>query len=291
MEDKGKARTSKMKKILNSLQTKLILSFILLIVVVAGGTFIFTFGQTKKALLDITRDDMLQIIGMASTQFTGNEIQQISQFTVGQDDTPEFLAIKKKLQEMRALSPNIVNYYIMRIEGKKVTFLMDDLADDPAKIDDPYDDPDIRLFDATQNLSVSDDVYTDEWGTFLSGYAPVKNASGETVFVLGADMLATKVMERQNFIGGTIYWIMGVGILLAALIIGIFSVTIIRDIKKLNAAAEKISMGDTNIRVDVKRNDEIGELAESFERMVASLKIMMAGDEPQDGDEQASKSQ
>jgi adenylate cyclase len=53
----------------------------------------------------------------------------------------------------------------------------------------------------------------------------------------------------------------------------------IRDIRKLNDTAEKISMGDTGVMVDVKRNDEIGELADSFSRMVASLKIMMADDD------------
>jgi HAMP domain-containing protein len=71
---------------------------------------------------------------------------------------------------------------------------------------------------------------------------------------------------------------MGFAILIAGVIIGLFSLTIIRDIKKLNKVAEKISMGDTDVSVDVHRKDEIGELATSFGRMVASLKIMMAVD-------------
>jgi HAMP domain-containing protein len=271
-----------MKKILNSLQTKLIISFTLLIIIIAGGTFIFTFGQTKKALLDITRDDMLQVIGMASTQFSPEEIGQIEQLKEGQDNAPEYLAFQKKLQDMRAISPNVVNFYIMRIDGEKITFLVDDAEDSPAKIAEEYEQPDPRLFDAVTAPAVSDNIYTDEYGTYLSGYAPVKNADGTTAFVIGADMLATKVLERQNFIGNTIYLIMGLAILIAALIIGVFSLTIIRDINKLNAAAEKISMGDTNVSMDVKRNDEIGELANSFARMVASLKIMMMTDEPSD---------
>jgi HAMP domain-containing protein len=92
-------------------------------------------------------------------------------------------------------------------------------------------------------------------------------------------MLATTVVERQNFIGDTIYIIMGIAILIAALLIGLFSVTIIRDIQKLNRAAQKISTGETNVTIDVQRKDEIGELSNSFERMVTSLKIMMDVDE------------
>ena len=58
-------------------------------------------------------------------------------------------------------------------------------------------------------------------------------------------------------------------------IIIIFSLTIIRDIKKLNRVAAEISTGNTKVTVDVRRKDEIGELADSFDRMVASLKIMI----------------
>jgi adenylate cyclase len=54
----------------------------------------------------------------------------------------------------------------------------------------------------------------------------------------------------------------------------------IRDIRALNDSAEKISTGDTNVLVTVVRNDEIGELASSFSRMVSSLKIMMMDEEP-----------
>ena len=34
-------------------------------------------------------------------------------------------------------------------------------------------------------------------------------------------------------------------------------------------------MGDMDVDIDVRRKDEIGELANSFGRMVASLKLMM----------------
>lgn len=270
-----------MKKIFNSLQTKLIASFVLLILVIAGGTFFITYGETKRALLESTRDDMRQIIGIASTQITPEEVLAISQLKPGQDETPAYLALKRKFQNMRALSGNIVNFYVMRVDGSRVIFLLDDAptSEEPAKIGQIYDQPEAKVFEAVKGIQISDNVYTDEWGTFLSGYAPVTGTDRKTAFLLGADMLATTVVERQNFIGDTIYIIMGIAILIAALIIGLFSVTIIRDIKKLNRAAQKISTGETNVMIDVQRKDEIGELSSSFERMVTSLKIMMDVDE------------
>jgi HAMP domain-containing protein len=278
-----------MSKIVNSLQTKLIISFLALILVIAGGTYLYTFDQTKRALLESTREDLLQIIGIASTQFTAQEIDQIAQLKPGEETTPAYLAIKKKLQNMRSASPNVANFYIMQIQGDKIVFFVDDIDDDPAKIGQVYEQPEARLFNANQSIQVSENLYTDEWGTFLSGYAPIQGTSGASTLIIGADILAGTIIERQNFIGNTIYYVMGFAILIAGLIIGMFSLTIIRDIKKLNLAAEKISMGDTNVTVDIRRKDEIGELAESFGRMVASLKIMMAVDVKADPSKPKSK--
>jgi adenylate cyclase len=266
-------------KIVNSLQTKLIFSFVALIVVIAGGTYLYTYDQTKHALLQGAQDDMTQIIGIASTQFTTQEIDQIRQFTAGQDQTPAYVAIQKKLQDMRSVSPNVENLYIMEIQGDKVIFLVDDAQDGPALIGDVYEQPEPQVFQADQSIQVSPDIYSDEFGSYLSGYAPIQGTSGSSALIIGADMLADTVTARENFIGNTIYLVMGIAILIAGVIIGLFSLTIIRDIKKLNKAAETISMGNTEVTVDVHRRDEIGDLASSFSRMVASLKIMMASDE------------
>jgi HAMP domain-containing protein len=276
---------TKLTRFINSLQTKLVASFILLILVIAGGTFFYTFGQTKKALLEITRDDLAQMIGLASTQFSAAEVQQLGQLQPGQEQTPAYLALRDKLRHLRVISPNLVNFYILRIEGNQVIFYVDDVADSPAAIGQVYGEPEPRLFDAVNGLQVSDDLYTDEWGTFLSGYAPIQTAAGKSGFILGVDMEATTVIARQNFIGNTIYLVIGISVLFAGILIGIFSLTIIRDIKALNQVAEKISLGDTNVSVGVRRNDEIGDLAQSFGRMVTSLKIMMAADDETSADD------
>jgi adenylate cyclase len=265
-------------RIVNSLQTKLIVSFVALIVVIAGGTYLYTFDQAKQALLQGAHDDLAQIIGITSTQFTAQEIAQIEQFKPGDDQTPAYVAVQAKLQKMRSISPNVANFYIMQIEGDKVVFLVDDAQDSPALIGEVYQHPEPRLFQASQGVQVSESLYTDEWGTFLSGYAPIQGTSGTTTLIVGADILADTIVARENFIGNTIYFVMAFAILIAGVIIGLFSLTIIRDIKKLNKVAEEISMGDTDVSVDVHRKDEIGELASSFGRMVASLKIMMAAD-------------
>jgi HAMP domain-containing protein len=225
---------------------------------------------------------MANIIGVIAQQFTTQDIQNIIQLQQGQESTTTYTALVEKLQTMRALSPNIVNLYIMRIENdNKVTFLVDDLETDSAAIGEQYLQPPQTLFTAVNEIKTTDSIYTDEWGSFLTGYAPLKDTNGNTV-IIAADMDASTVIQRENFLGNTIYLIIGASVLVAALIVGYFSVTMIRDLKKLNLTAEEISKGNTNVTVDINRKDEIGDLAESFSRMVASLKFMMSEQEQKD---------
>ena len=70
--------------------------------------------------------------------------------------------------------------------------------------------------------------------------------------------------------------------LLAALfILGIaFSLlaarALVQPLRQLREATERISRGDFDVSIDIQSRDEIGELAESFERMVAAIKFFQA---------------
>jgi adenylate cyclase len=170
----------------------------------------------------------------------------------------------------------------MKKDGDKLFFMVDPdygNADDPgAEIGEEYEDFNDEMLTAFTTPSVDSEFTTDKWGTLLSGYAPIQDTKGNVVGIVGVDMASDLVIAKQNFIGKTIYIIIAISILLAASFIFFFSKTIIKDIRKLNNIANDISMGNMSVSMDVERKDEIGELAESFGRMVASLKIMMMHD-------------
>jgi hypothetical protein len=48
----------KLTKLLRSLQTQLTVSFIVIIVLISGLTFVYTYGETKNALKESTRDEL-----------------------------------------------------------------------------------------------------------------------------------------------------------------------------------------------------------------------------------------
>lgn len=60
-------------------------------------------------------------------------------------------------------------------------------------------------------------------------------------------------------------------IIIASVFVSIFSKILTRPIEKLNEASKKIALGKFNERVNIKSNDEIGELASSFNIMAEEI--------------------
>jgi nitrogen fixation/metabolism regulation signal transduction histidine kinase len=48
---------------------------------------------------------------------------------------------------------------------------------------------------------------------------------------------------------------------------------LVRPLRHLKYAAERISRGDLGVELSIRSRDEIGELATSFERMIAAIKF------------------
>jgi PAS domain S-box-containing protein len=61
-------------------------------------------------------------------------------------------------------------------------------------------------------------------------------------------------------------------IILILFVIGLFTVRLVQPIKRLSIGAGKIGAGDLNYKVKIDSNDEIGHLAESFNRMAYDLR-------------------
>jgi adenylate cyclase len=261
-----------MIKFINSLKTKLTLSFIVLILLISGLAFFYTFNETKKALKEQMRTELKSVASAIAINIDGNVHAGIKP---GDEATPAFKTIAEELMKVQKANDHITYIYTMRKTEEGAVFVVDPDEEEPAKIGEVYEDTNDELLAGFEKPSADNEFVTDKWGTYLSGYAPILDSLGNSVGLVGVDMDSKDVIARQEFIGKTIYIIIGIAVLFAGLIILLFSGTIIKDVNRLNQIANKISMGDMEVKMDIKRHDEIGDLAESFGRMVASLKIMM----------------
>jgi methyl-accepting chemotaxis protein len=268
-----------MVRFYNSLQFRLTVSFILLILFITGLTYFSTYYEAKKALKETVREELTEVIGVASTQVKGDILKKMLLLKAGDEETAEYKEVVGFLLGLRKNSKDLANFYVLRREGDKMFFLADDAyletPDDFAKIGEEYADYDEALVRGFVAATASPEFYTDKWGTFLSGYAPLKDETGDTVAVIGVDMAVEKVLDKQKFIGSLLYIIIGLSIMIAGLIILFFSRTIIKDIRNLTKATSRISQGELDVQLpEIKSRNEIYELNEGLKSVVAAVEFL-----------------
>lgn len=268
-------------RVWSSLQTKLTASFVVLVLVVSALGFVCTVLQAQRALHDATQDRLRSTARLIAAELSGADATAMAGLRPGDEDSATFVRIRDHLQGLRAADGEIRYLYTMRRDGDRVLFMVDadySAADTSAPIGKEYlyDGPMDHLLLGFAQPSVEEEFGTDDWGTVLSAYAPLRGTDGALVGLVGVDMDITVAAAKERFLGVTVFLVAGGGILLASLLVLVFSKTIIRDLRRLTATANAVSQGRMDIDIDVARSDEIGELAQSFDRMVVSLRLMMA---------------
>ena len=183
---------------------------ILIMVILAGsGTFFFLRGQ--MVMSSQLKDKLRSTATAAAMQFDADTIRHIRDGdTVA--TSAALLRVASQLQSIRDNITNINSAYIMQQTPNPafLKFIADaDMMQTDEQLDHNHNgivDDDEKapksgeLYDwkefpvlgqeAFLHPTVDDHIATDQWGTTISGYAPIRMKDGQTVGVLGIDMAA-----------------------------------------------------------------------------------------------------
>jgi methyl-accepting chemotaxis protein len=195
------------------------------------------------------------------------------------ETTPAYKHLKAILQSIRGQSTDVRFVYTMRQGAdKKVMFVVDaeESEKDMSHVGDVYDDAPKSLQEKIGTLSapfVEEEPYTDQWGTFLSAYAPLRAADGKLEGLLGIDISMDKVNKTMHrFL--LLIILTCLVIMIPILIFGwVLGGMCSRPIRNLILKSEEVATGDLKVVFDEGRKDEIGSLARGMDEMVSSLRL------------------
>jgi two-component system NtrC family sensor kinase len=109
---------------------------------------------------------------------------------------------------------------------------------------------------------------------YLTAYAPIQNLSGGIIGMLYVGMLEQKYSDMKRNALLVFCGVLGVGIVLTLCVAYMLTNLIARPVRLLDRAVNALAKGDFDCTVDVGSRDEIGSLAESFNKVRRDLKHM-----------------
>ena len=200
----------------------------------------------------------------------------------GDEESEAFKMISDQLRKIKKANKLKEEIYTFRREGDKLKFIV--MSHKKPFVGDLYQiRPEMRPA-LNKGVSSYTHIYEDAHGVWMSAYAPIFDSQKQISGILDIDIeLGTfKKKLREKTIRLIIISLITIasGIFLSL----IFSNGIVRKLKYLKDTTEKISTGLLDREIQVKSHDEVGELADSLERMRVSLKMAIDMIEEKDTD-------
>ncbi|MDR0382324.1 MAG: methyl-accepting chemotaxis protein [Oscillospiraceae bacterium] len=117
----------------------------------------------------------------------------------------------------------------------------------------------------------TDAYQSGEFGTMVSGLAPITAEDGRIVGVVGVDLLIDNVLAgAHGFALKTLLIVLGFSMLFGALSAMLIRRIVGHPIGALTDASEQIARGNLNVPIDARSDDEIGRLSAAFREMIVS---------------------
>ena len=198
-----------------------------------------------------------------------------------QEETQEYKDINQKLFDY-GNNAKMTYVYTLRKLDDNVVFVVDNYyghegGEDSAKIDEVYD-VDLTYISKAFNgeIAVTDKPITDEWGTFISAFVPIKDGE-EIIGVLGVDLDISYINDLKMNILKYVLIASIISLSIAFIISILFSNNIKKYINIFIIKLKEISSNSADLtnKINVKSKNEFGTLANEINNLLENNREMI----------------
>jgi len=124
-----------------------------------------------------------------------------------------------------------------------------------------------------EGVATYTDIYHNQSGTWITAFAPIRDAQGKVFAVLDVDYRVEVYLNRLTEVRRRLYLNSLAGALLALIAGLLIARQITRPVTQLSALAQRVVEGELSTRVRVTARDEIGLLANVLHLMVERVQV------------------
>lgn len=246
---------------------------------IAAQLFLFILGAAMIVALVVgcvsysTMENFLR-------QKSMNDVMEIAVIAAENVDAETFLSamegdagaletVKNSLSFFLAGDSVTYVYTLMPKDTDNFQFVVDTDPEDPGEYAEDYTAQD-AMFEAMQGKpSVTKEAFTDEWGTFYSGYAPILH-NGKALGIIAVDYEASSIRTSLNSLIRNLLAAVTIGIFFAVSAALLAAVRMKRNFKKVNDKIIEVvsSDGDLTKVLDITSGGELEIIAISLNKLL-----------------------
>lgn len=149
-------------------------------------------------------------------------------------------------------------YTLMPKDQDHFQFVVDTDPDEPGEYAEDYEAQDAMFEAMNGHSSVTREPFTDEWGTFYSGYAPI-TYNGKVLGIVAVDYEASSIQASLNSLVRNLLVAVVAGIAVAALAAVVMAVRMKQNFQKVNNKIMEVASDDGDLTkvLDIASGDEL----------------------------------
>lgn len=263
------------KNQIKGIQGKLVAYFIVLVFIITLLSGIVQYKSNSDKLLEVTREEASKLAAAASLLVDGDSHDSLKTPKDQDSDTyKETIDRMKKFQKETGVDGI---YTFVKNGGNKIKFVIDAAEEDSAPIGYEYEYLTDMKSAFEGKASADRDVITDEWGTYISGYAPIKNSNGEVTAVVGVDIEVSRIAQQRRELIASIATTMVLGMILTLILAILLSRKFTKPIHLLIDSFKDLSSvgGDLTQKIKIKTGDELEILADVVNDFIGNIRNMV----------------
>ncbi len=266
---------NKWNPIHSSLYIKLVVILFLVFTITVLGLTYQLERNLEETHLNLVQNELKSIAAIAAVSIDGDVVAGWRK--PEQQQTQEYMAIKKFLANFKEANDSIQDIYIMRkgaAERALVFILEIDESEDAAGFNELYDSagaPD--MLTGFERPAVDKEFATDKWGITLSGYAPIKNSQGETVAIVGIDFDAQSIQDGIAERREQMLLYSGIGMLIMLGVSLILAKSIVSRLKQVKVAVDTVLEDEAGTHHYYREKDEVNLLAHRVNRLIKKVAV------------------
>ena len=238
-----------------------ILGAAIIVSLIVGGVSYSTMG---RFLRQKSMQDVMEIAVIAAENVDGEVFARAME-----GDGDALLEVKDSLSFFLSGDSVTYVYTLMPKDGQNFQFVVDTDPDDPGEYAEDYEAQE-AMFEAMEGeASVTKESFTDEWGTFYSGYAPIVY-NGEVLGLVAVDYEASSIQTSLNSLIRNIL-VAAAGGLLAAVIAAMLAASgMKRNFIKVNDKLTEVISADGDLTkvLDISSGDELEVIGNSLNQLL-----------------------